>query len=186
MLTDNRYLCKAKKKNNNEWIIGYLVKYNEHYYIYYEYADEMCQTGNYLSYKEVIPETVMLCTTISDMHGDLIFEGDIVRAIRRDGTPCIYGITFKAGCFWFGNYNWVEFLSIFSDIETINNIHNDDEDNKEPDCYISNEKPYPLCKGSGENKCHYCCFFEDYTDYNQPHPEEIIYEVHVKEEDDNK
>ena len=55
------------------------------------------------------------------------------------------------------------------------------EDEKEPDCYISNNEPYPLCKGNGEIKCRDCCWFEDYTDYNSPHPEEIIYEVHVEE-----
>ena len=76
---NNRYICKAKRKDNNEWIEGYLVKYNERYYIYYEYADEMCQTGNYLSYKEVIPETVGQCTTLTDKNGKLIFEGDVVR-----------------------------------------------------------------------------------------------------------
>ena len=56
------------------------------------------------------------------------------------------------------------------------------DDEKEPDCYISNNEPYPLCKGNGEIKCRDCCWFEDYTDYNSPHPEEIIYAIHVEEE----
>lgn len=51
-----------------------------------------------------------------------------------------------------------------------------------PACYISNEEPYPLCKGNGEIKCRDCCWFEDYTEYNSPHPEEIICEIHVEEE----
>lgn len=54
-------------------------------------------------------------------------------------------------------------------------------EHKEPDCYISNNEPYPLCKGKGEIKCRDCCLFEDYTEYNSPHPEEIVYEVHVEE-----
>ncbi len=122
-INDDKYLCKAKRKDNNEWIIGYLVKYAGNYYIYYEYPDERYESGYYLSYKEVIPETVMLNTTTID-------------------------------------------------------------DEKEPDCYISNNEPYPLCKGNGEIKCQDCCLFEDYTDYNSPHPEEIIYEIHVEEEND--
>ena len=121
-MNDDKYLCKAKRKDNNEWIIGYLVKYAGNSYIFYEYPDERYESGYYLSYKEVIPETVMLSTTTID------------------------------------------------------------DDEKEPDCYISNEEPYPLCKGNGEIKCRDCCLFEDYTDYNSPHPEEIIYEVHVEEE----
>lgn len=76
---NNRYICKGKRKDNNEWIEGYLVKYNERYYIYYEYADEMCQTGNYLSYKEVILETICQCTALTDKKGKLIFTGDIVK-----------------------------------------------------------------------------------------------------------
>lgn len=57
-----------------------------------------------------------------------------------------------------------------------------EEDEKEPDCYISNNDPYPLCKGDGEIKCRNCCWFEDYTEYHSPHPEEVIYELHVEEE----
>lgn len=179
-INDNKYLCKAKRKDNNEWTKGYLVKYSGNYYIYYEYPDERYETGYYLSYKEVIPETIMLSTTTVDDNGTLIFEGDVVTAYKHNETKITQAIIFRDGCFWFGNWNWIEFLSIFRNIKIINNIHNEDE--KEPECYISNNEPYPLCKGNKENKCHHCCLFEDYTDYNQPHPEEIIYEVHVEEE----
>lgn len=98
---NNRYICKAKRKANGEWIIGYLVKYNERYYIYYEYADEMCQTGNYLSYKEVIPETVCRCTELKDMNGKLMFEGDIVvsKSDRRlSDRPRLIKIDIEKGC----------------------------------------------------------------------------------------
>lgn len=77
---NNRYICKAKRKDNGEWIEGYLVKHNERYYIYYEYADEMCQTGNYLSYKQVISETVGECTSFTDVNSELLFTGDIVES----------------------------------------------------------------------------------------------------------
>ena len=88
---NNRYICKAKRKDNNEWIEGYLVKYNERYYIYYEYADEMCQTGNYLSRKEVIPETVGECTELKDKNGKWIFTGDILHIKTGKGWSCPIG-----------------------------------------------------------------------------------------------
>lgn len=71
--------------------------------------------------------------------------------------------------------------TIICGFSSIGKLSCHEEDEKEPDCYISNNEPYPLCKGNGEIKCRDCCWFEDYTDYNSPHPEEIIYEVHVEE-----
>jgi len=41
----------------------------------------------------------------------------------------------------------------------------------QPDCFISNEEPYPLCKGRGEKKCHNCCIYEDYEKYHSPYNE---------------
>lgn len=42
-------------------------------------------------------------------------------------------------------------------------------ENNRPDCFISNENPYPLCKGRGEDKCHNCCIYEDYEEYHSPY-----------------
>lgn len=41
--------------------------------------------------------------------------------------------------------------------------------NTEEDCFISNEDPYPLCSGCGQEKCHDCCLYEDYEEYNSPY-----------------
>lgn len=141
---NNRYICKAKRKDNNEWIEGYLVKYNERYYIYYEYADEMCQTGNYLSYKEVIPETVVRCTELTDKNGKLIFEGDVVKA---DGYIFFVNFGKCGGVANNENYGYMGFyfdgfdditnnalrmglrndICYFTDIEAIGNIHDNPE-----------------------------------------------------------
>lgn len=41
-----------------------------------------------------------------------------------------------------------------------------------PDCFVSNNDPYPLCKGCGEEKCKNCCIYEDYENYNSPYTDE--------------
>ena len=37
------------------------------------------------------------------------------------------------------------------------------------ECYITNGEAYPVCKGSGEEKCHDCCLFENYEEYHSPY-----------------
>lgn len=39
----------------------------------------------------------------------------------------------------------------------------------ETECFISNEEPYPLCKGNGKEKCHDCCYYENYEEYHSPY-----------------
>ncbi len=145
---DYGHICKGKRKDNNEWIEGYLVKHNERYYIYYEYADEMCQTGNYLSYKEVIPETVCRCTELKDKNGKWIFEGDILHIRTGKGWSCPAGtdIYYKVVFTEFNNehYSCTEYIGFMAErsngslssiyytvtsygVEVIGNIHDNSE-----------------------------------------------------------
>lgn len=54
-----------------------------------------------------------------DMHGDLIFQNQIIKACKHNETPYTNSVTFHDGCFWFGSRNWIEFLSIFRNIEIV-------------------------------------------------------------------
>ena len=84
---NNRYICKAKRKDNGEWETGFLVitRYgcsDEQYFI----ADKM--TGYHTP---VIPETVGQCTGLKDKDGKLIFEGDILHIKTGKGWSCPIG-----------------------------------------------------------------------------------------------
>lgn len=57
---NNRYICKAKRKDNGKWVEGYYVCLNENCHrIYTGYAEKDC--GNYYpECFEVIPETIRI------------------------------------------------------------------------------------------------------------------------------
>lgn len=73
---EDRYLCKAKRTDNGEWVIGYVVKYGytrkEKYYIVPDYASDLYAI-------EVDPSTICWCTGLKDKNNKLVWENDIVK-----------------------------------------------------------------------------------------------------------
>ena len=71
---NNRYLYRAKRTDNGEWVEGFLVKKHGLFFIYSVINSDTCGQSNY----EVDESTICQCTGLRDKNGKLIWENDIV------------------------------------------------------------------------------------------------------------
>lgn len=69
---NDRYLFRAKRIDNGEWISGYLYGIWERKYILWGMINDIPNMT------EVDTSTICQCTGIKDMNGNLIWENDIV------------------------------------------------------------------------------------------------------------
>lgn len=129
-MNEHRGLWHAKRLDTGEWVEGYYVCISGcHHYIYT--GKFVCGANEMIHHPEMLsvdPSTLGECTGLTDKNGKLIFEGDIVESYKFGAEKFVNVITLRNGCFWYGNWNFVEFLSKFCDYEVIGNIH----DNPEP------------------------------------------------------
>lgn len=126
------YLSRGKRKDNGEWVIGYYAFLRKRRGVFGQVMSELDRDRHLIidvwgHSHEVIPETVCRCTELKDKNSKLIFEGDIVRAYKHNETQYTQAITLRDGCFWFGSWNWIEFLNVFRNLEVIGNIHDNPE-----------------------------------------------------------
>lgn len=94
---EDRYLFKAKRVNNGEWVIGYygvigkrnviIEKYAENYY-----CPDTRESRHGNQIHEVNSKTICQCTGLRDKNGKLIWENDIVK-INNDKVNTL--ITFR-------------------------------------------------------------------------------------------
>lgn len=84
---NDRYLSKAKRIDNGEWVIGFYVRVNESDFIY---TGQLIHGGLYTVSKnfKVNPSTICQCTGLKDKNGKLIWENDIVNCM--DAECCGY------------------------------------------------------------------------------------------------
>lgn len=96
---EDRYLCKAKRTDNGEWIIGGLVRYGfsgrEKYYVVPNYASDLYAL-------KIDPSTICQCTGLKDKNDKLIWENDICD--RKEQYPEI--VEYRDGD-WTLDYSYV-------------------------------------------------------------------------------
>ena len=77
---EDRYLFKAKRIDNGEWVQGYLFGIWEKRYILWG------MTNDIPNMVEVDPSTICQCTGLKDKNGKLIWENDICKYQWRGKT----------------------------------------------------------------------------------------------------
>ena len=77
---EDRYLFKAKRLDNGEWIQGYLYGIWEKRYILWG------MTNDIPNMVEVDPSTICQCTTFKDRNGNLVWENDLLKEFTGEGN----------------------------------------------------------------------------------------------------
>lgn len=84
---EERYLFKAKRLDNEEWVAGHYVKgldmYAKEVHLIFEPTTIFYSSGETDGWSEIDPSTICQCTGLKDKNGRLIWENDIIECKNR-------------------------------------------------------------------------------------------------------
>lgn len=106
---EDRYLFKAKRVDNGEWVTGQYVKgldmYGKEVHLIFEPTTIFYSSSETDGWSEIDPSTICQCAGLKDKNGKLIWENDVVKDK--------HGNFYKA--FWQDNYYQFSWICIKSD-----------------------------------------------------------------------
>lgn len=118
---EDRYLYKAKRLDNGEWVQGYLYGIWEKRYILWGMANDI---PNMI---EIDPSTICQCTGLKDKNGRLIWENDIVKINNSRGNVLITFRDFEIICTIPNEKYYKHRLEYDTEYEVVGNIFDNPE-----------------------------------------------------------
>ena len=118
---EDRYLFKAKRLDNGEWVQGYLFGIWEKRYILYG------TTNDIPNMIEVDPSTICQCTGLKDKNGKMIWENDIVKINNSKANTLITFRDFEIICTIPNEKYYKHRLEYDTEYEVIGNVFDNPE-----------------------------------------------------------
>lgn len=98
---EDRYLFKAKRLDNGEWVTGSLITCEDGTYkIATSYIDGDTNMAILICAYDVDKDTICQCTGLRDKNGKLIWENDIVNCLTEECRGCIGWNESEAGFYF--------------------------------------------------------------------------------------
>ena len=97
---NDRYLFKAKRIDNGEWVEGHLItdeQNKDKYFIGYVFGTNDDGTPHDFDVVAVDPSTICQCTGKEDVNCNLIFEHDVVSFLDATSTENGYSERWQVG-----------------------------------------------------------------------------------------
>lgn len=129
---EDRYLYKAKRTDNGEWVIGYYGVIGKRNVIIEEYAEnyycpDTCESRHGNQIHEVNSKTICQCTGLRDKNGNLIWENDIVKINNSKMNMLITFRDFEIICTIPNEKYYKHRLEYDTEYEVIGNIFDNPE-----------------------------------------------------------